>query len=497
MLPAAVSADGGEFIFDAETGTITGYTDDTVTELVIPAEIDGVAVRAIGERAFFYLKSLRKVTMPDCVEIIEYNAFEKCESLLSVSIGKNLKWLSDSGLSLCASLTEINVAEDNETYASSDGVLYSKDMGTLIFCPRGKSGEFAVPDGVAEIEHQAFAMCNRLTSVTIPASVTEISYAGFSSCHNLTAITAAKDHNFYVSFDGILYSNDKTTLVCCPGERDGEFAVPDGVTTIGRCAFEGCAGLTRVTIPDSVTEIGNYAFCFCTRLASVAIPGSVTEIGDYAFCYCGSLTNVKIPQGVEVIGDCAFQYCTSLTGVTLPESVEIIKEGAFSDCTSLTSMEIPDGVMSIRAFTFDNCSSLTSVTIPKSVSRIGIAAFNTCTSLTDVTIPNGVAVASYAFDNCDSLKTVRIDGRVTWIGWSAFNNCPSLTDVYYSGTETEWNEIEIEQYNDPLINANIHFGSLLSAVQIRNIVIAAACLVFAAGITVLIVLRRKKRKAWK
>jgi len=65
--------------------------------------------------------------------------------------------------------------------------------------------------------------------------------------------------------------------------------IPNSVTSIGGCAFEGCSNLTSVTIPDSVTSIGDYAFEGCSSLTSVTIPNSVTSIGGYAFDGCSSL----------------------------------------------------------------------------------------------------------------------------------------------------------------------------------------------------------------
>ena len=64
------------------------------------------------------------------------------------------------------------------------------------------------------------------------------------------------------------------------------------VTSIGISAFEGCSGLTSITIPEGVTWIGWYAFKGCSSLTSIVIPGSVTSIGDFAFSGCSSLQNV-------------------------------------------------------------------------------------------------------------------------------------------------------------------------------------------------------------
>ena len=79
------------------------------------------------------------------------------------------------------------------------------------------------------------------------------------------------------------------------------------LTRIGSRAFNGCSGLTSVTIPDGVTSIGDYAFTDCSGLTSVTIPNSVTSIGSYAFCDCSGLTSVTIPDSVTSIGDYAFK----------------------------------------------------------------------------------------------------------------------------------------------------------------------------------------------
>ena len=68
--------------------------------------------------------------------------------------------------------------------------------------------------------------------------------------------------------------------------------IPNSVTSIGAWAFDGCTGLTSITIPNSVTSIGIYAFYYCTGLTSITIPNSVTSIGACAFCGCTGLKDV-------------------------------------------------------------------------------------------------------------------------------------------------------------------------------------------------------------
>ena len=237
-------------------------------------------------------------------------------------------------------------------------------------------------------------------------------------------------------------------------------SLPDGVKRIGPSAFQDCTRLTAVEIPDSVTSIGHNVFDDCSSLTNVTIPDGVTSIDSGAFSGCSKLTSVTIPESVTSIGERAFYGCSILINMTIPESVTSIGCYAFSGCSSLTSVTIPEGVTSIEMQTFYGCSSLTSVTIPESVTSIGGYAFHGCSSLTSVTIPAGVtSIDSGAFYGCSGLTSVTIPESVTSIGSAAFSGCDKLKHVYYGGSDLQWKEIEIGNYNDNLTDAIIHYAS--------------------------------------
>ena len=93
--------------------------------------------------------------------------------------------------------------------------------------------------------------------------------------------------------------------------------IGSAVTSIGSSAFDGCRGLTSVTIPTNVTSIEAGAFDSCSGLTSVTIPDSVTSIGDGTFSGCIGLTSVTIPNSVTSIGYSAFFGCSSLTSIVV------------------------------------------------------------------------------------------------------------------------------------------------------------------------------------
>jgi hypothetical protein len=200
-------------------------------------------------------------------------------------------------------------------------------------------------------------------------------------------------------------------------------------------AFDGCVGLTNITIPNSVTSIGDAAFIGCSGLTSITIPNSVTSIGDNAFENCSGLTSITIGNSVISIGNYAFNSCSGLTSITIGNSVTSIGDYAFGYCSRLTSITIPNSVISIGNYAFISCRKLTSITIPNSVISIGNYAFISCSGLTSITIPNSVtSIGDDAFENCSGLTSITIGNSVTSIGDWAFENCTNLVSIYIYAT---------------------------------------------------------------
>ena len=145
---------------------------------------------------------------------------------------------------------------------------------------------------------------------------------------------------------------------------------------IGSYAFDGCSGLTNLTLPAGITEIGYNAFQYCSGLTSLTLPAGITEIGDYAFQHCSGLTSLTLPAGITKIGDYAFQHCSGLTSLNLPAGITRIDDYAFSGCSGLTSLNLPAGITSIGDEAFQNCSGLTSIYVyAEKVPKIGSNVF--------------------------------------------------------------------------------------------------------------------------
>lgn len=176
--------------------------------------------------------------------------------------------------------------------------------------------------------------------------------------------------------------------------------VPNGVTTIEKCAFQNCSELKDVTFQEDSqlrTIEGGYsygAFYGCTSLTSIEIPASVQTIGEAAFEACVKLATVKFDKEsrLETIDSRSFYSCP-ITTIDIPASVEIIGAAAFSGCSRLADVKFEEGskLSAIEGYccgygcygAFLGCPLIT-IDIPASVQTIGEAAFQECTKLATV-----------------------------------------------------------------------------------------------------------------
>ena len=274
-----------------------------------------------------------------------------------------------------------------------------------------------------------------------------------------------------------LWNQDKTELtVSYRGsdwnsynkEYSGNVTIPESVeyegktyrvTSIGGAAFEGCSGLTSVTIPNSVTSIGSSAFYGCSGLISVTIPNSVTSIEKQTFERCISLTSVTIPNSVTSIGQRAFCDCSGLTSVHISDLAAWCNinwgdnsanplsyaHHLYLNGEEIKDIVIPNSVTSIGYCAFYNCSGLTSITIPNSVTSIGDGAFCECSGLTSVTIPNSVtSIRGYAFSGCTGLTEVHSQiARPFAINSGVFPDIPADATLYVpAGTKETYKKTD-------------------------------------------------------
>lgn len=417
-------------------GDYTFYSCESLTTVTIPS-----SVTSIGEYAFEHCSSLTSVKFPEYVTSIGDFAFFGCKNLSSVLISENLLSIGKFAFYGCSSITAVRIPEsvldigyyafcncknlkvisvdkNNQSYSNDEfGVLYNKDKTELIQYPAGNDAiTYYISKGVTLINFDAFYLCNNLQAIFV------------------------NENNRYYSSDGhgVLFNKNKTQLIQYPaGNNAPNYETPSSVKSIESYAFYGCEGLKSVNISYGVTSIGNKAFYDCIRLTSVTIPSSVTTIGLDAFYNCNKLTSITVDKNNQ-------KYSSDERGVLFDKNkTELIKYPAGNTASSYV---VPDGVKEFENFAFFGCKNLTSVTIPSSMTIIAPSAFKDCINLTSVTIPKSVNKIWYA----------------------AFSGCDNLQTVYYNGTRAQFDKIDIDDKNEPLLNAKFVNSHPVLSTDIRS-----------------------------
>jgi len=222
-----------------DTGAFGGCM--SLKEIIIPKN-----VRGIGSWAFISCRELNDIVIPEKVQTIGRLAFFNT-ALSSVYIPEHVRGIAPAAFS-GRNLVEYQVDPNNDQYCSYGGVLFTKDMKTLVAYPIGsKAKHYEVPETVEIIEEYAFC--------TIQGPLGSFPFPGDS------------EPSFF------------------PGELE---SLP----------FPECY-LETISFPDSLRLIGSFAFLAQNALRDIQVPRNL-EIWDYSsFFGIHSFARVEIPTAVR------------------------------------------------------------------------------------------------------------------------------------------------------------------------------------------------------
>lgn len=427
------ATDASNFNFDASTGTITSLSQNcTLSDIVIPKQISGVDVTAIGDNAFLGFQNITSISFEDGNKVtkIGNNAFKNMTSLSSIVLPSGVTSIGYSAFSSTA-LTDIKLPNTLKTIETS---AFS----------RTKLSTITIPDSVIDMGERVFEECSNLKSVKLSKSLNRLESYMFQNCSSLESLELP---------DGLKSIGDDILLNVF---LIHEITIPSSVNTIDSSAFRGTE-LKKINIPsktvgsisnapwssekaaviwkdtiivkdssnndkyiyDSSTKtitkylgstlndiidikkdfqdsglnyeveiIGESAFYGKTNISSVKIPDSVTQIKKQAFYNCSSATLESLPAQLTEIGEYAFAYCNSITSIKIPDTVTEMVHGAFYSCGSLNNIKIGTGLSLLDDSVFSGCTSLEEITIPYNIKKIGNYVFYGCSKLKFIRIPN-------------------------------------------------------------------------------------------------------------
>ena len=382
--------DTENLVFEAETGTVTGYSGRAV-RLDIPETINGAPVKAIGQGAFEKHPTLCYVSLPEGVTTIGEKAFSFLQTLHFVKLPSTLTAIGSKAFEGAYRIGTL-VLPDGLTTIGSEAFTYCTVRGEILF-----------PASLQSIGEKAFAECAWLNKLNIPSSVAEIGDNAFEDCGisyiYMDGLTPPKlGANVFIECDSL---KDIDLNHKCTKQQAQEMQ-----------AYVDALGLScrvwRNQNPDvSYTAKG-------TATYTDAPDGTMLFAG-----YTGEAPNIRPydvynDKKVTGISDGALRGNTVVTYFSVPynDMFSTIGAEAFAD-SALEQVDLFDSVTSIGAGAFKNCVRLKELTLPESVTSIGSEAFAGCTGLQKVTLLCDPAVLpENAFAGCQ-IAELRVRDNAT------------------------------------------------------------------------------------
>ena len=346
----------GDYKYTADGGkaVITGYTGSE-KEVIIPSDLDGNTVTALGKGLFESNNNIEKVTIPESVDLVGTNAFASCGNLKKITIKSHLEVIPRGMCNDCPKLEEVNLPDS----------IVTVDTFAFDSCKSLKS--INLPEKTEVIKLNAFSDSG-LEKFNIGKNVSVIK--GLIGAKKLSKITLDKDNKNFSIKTGILYSKDKTKLVFVPSLLNRKkLSVPATVKTIKSAAFSYNKKLEKVNLNKVRTiEGSNFRYCNITK---IVIPKTVKRIDDGCFFGCDKLKSVKFKRTKPMyIWNYCFSKCKKLKYAEYPLlKKKACGDGIFDTCPALKKIKVKSGVKSVPWLTYGN-KTFKEVIIPKSVKKI-------------------------------------------------------------------------------------------------------------------------------
>lgn len=425
----------------------------------------------LGTYVFQTCSALKTVVLREGTTNIPQHAFDNCKALESITIPATVANDNNTGtraidsyaFNSCSALTNITFAQGGELPLSFarevfNGCISLKELKL----PKRISG-FGGTYDIFELGRTNNASENNYANMSFGASPAKYVADASAKTYVIEKYTVAEDGGDFWSYDGVLYTADKKTVVMCPFGREGAVTIAKEATSFREGAFFGCQFVTEIKFEDGGTEpleIGDAdndnigtskrVFFACPRLTKIEFPARLKSIGDYAFCshvtyksgtvypYSNGLTDVSFADGcrVEKIGRNAFA-ATKITTFTLPASVTEVGESVFADGSTSVKSVLATLYLPV------NVSAETICNITKGASALKTIAFgeNGDGTPTEVCIDNGVVLnnektlIAYVLPNAKAtLKSYEVPATVTKISDNAFKDITALTALTFEAT---------------------------------------------------------------
>jgi hypothetical protein len=340
------------------------YENRGVEEIVIPS-----GVIKIGEQAFYNAEKLRRLILSDTVEVIGSEALYKV-NLDLLHIGKNLNTLAVDAFSDDYSIKEITIDPENQNFVIYNGGLYDKDLTILYYQVDKSYAQIVLPETLKIICEGAFRDHTALTTIVIPESVEEIGNRSFLNCERLVEVcnlsSAGLGYSYLTEYALNVYGASGSSKITTDGDM---IFYNDGSARIF-VAYVGDG--VELVIPEGVTRIYNYAF-YNSSVAKVTYPSTLTTVDSYAFEDSNVSEFVIYGGQISLVNEYICEHLTIVSGAI---------NKAYESNRVLKTLVIKNGVTSICQNAFQNSSALEEVTLGSGITSLPYYAFGTVRKIT-------------------------------------------------------------------------------------------------------------------
>ncbi len=432
-----------EIVFTVDgDGVLTGVSGITEsgTTVTVPSEIDGIAVREIGDDVFKDNGNIVSLIIPDSVKTLGYRMCSGCTALREVRLPSGITVIPDEAFDGCSSLRTINFPDT------------LKEIRSDAFCGTALT-EFVAPDSLTGIWLYAFKDCVDLATVEL-TNVRSISSGAFQNCTSLRSVrladkmTGLSDHIFdgctslafidmpddpipvsFSVFNGTAYYND-------PSNWENGVLYVDGYLIAANADF---APLTEYTVKEGTVVIADNAFSnvgYSSKLKKMTLPDGLYRIGKNAFSKLFSLSEINMPDSVRSVGYGAFDGSGYDKESNYTDGGLYVGNWLVSvDNVAMTSFTVREGTVGVAdgkdtALFPSRAQKITQLSLPSSLEYIGPRSFARL-RITDLQLPAGLqTMGEGAFENCSSLKTANLGDcyRLKSIGGEAFSGA-ALSEI--------------------------------------------------------------------
>lgn len=247
----------------------------SVKELDIDFVSDIADEKVVGDEV---VVTFSKETDKPITVIHEY-ALNCDDKVQVINIGKDVNSIDGKSFYSCWNLERIEVHKDNQYYCDVDGVLYTKDMKTLVCYPINHDWYLARQNGFekelwpGDEGYDEYKKANM--TIVIPSTVEHIGELAlnYNALSDIYLPEGLKTIGTLAFFRSTLTENIYTYK--CAG---------DYPQTIGADKMINFASMTVYnSLPDSLEYIGSDAFSYNQAMSYVYIPSNVKYIGHHAF----------------------------------------------------------------------------------------------------------------------------------------------------------------------------------------------------------------------